>query len=137
MLAAAKMNLPGGAFAQGAGPEVKGTKLGYIALTDASPLIIAKEKGFYAKHGVPDMEISKQASWGATRDNMALGTEGERHRRRPHPAAEGASLFHRRGDAEQAAAADVHAAQPERGLPGDLGRAMNTRTWRQAGCRAR
>jgi nitrate/nitrite transport system substrate-binding protein len=75
LLAAARLALPGGAFAQAAGPEVKGTKLGYIALTDASPLIIAKEKGFYAKHGVPDMEILKQASWGATRDNMALGTK--------------------------------------------------------------
>src|SRR5215510_6237594 len=75
LMAAAKAAFPSGAFAQGAGPEVKGTKLGYIALTDASPLIIAKEKGFYAKHGVPDMEILKQASWGATRDNMALGTK--------------------------------------------------------------
>ncbi len=65
--------MPSGAFAQGAGPEVKGTRLGYIALTDASPLIIAKEKGLYAKYGLPDMDISKQASWGATRDNMALG----------------------------------------------------------------
>ena len=75
LLAAAKTAFPGGAFAQGAGPEVKGTKLGYIALTDASPLIIAKEKGFFAKHGVPDMDIAKQASWGAVRDNMALGTK--------------------------------------------------------------
>jgi nitrate/nitrite transport system substrate-binding protein len=75
LFASAKLALPGGAFAQAAGPEVKGTKLGYIALTDASPLIIAQEKGFYAKHGVPEMEILKQASWGATRDNMALGTK--------------------------------------------------------------
>jgi nitrate/nitrite transport system substrate-binding protein len=74
-LAAARTLLPGGAYAQGAGPEVKGTKLGYIALTDAAPLVIAKEKGLFAKHGVPDMDISKQASWGATRDNMALGTK--------------------------------------------------------------
>ena len=74
LLAAVKASFPGGAFAQGVGPEVKGTKLGYIALTDAAPLIIAKEKGFYAKHGLPDMDIAKQASWGATRDNMALGT---------------------------------------------------------------
>ena len=72
---AARSLFPGGAFAQGSGPEVKGTKLGYIALTDASPLIIAKEKGLYAKHGVPDMEILKQASWGTTRDNMALGAK--------------------------------------------------------------
>lgn len=73
LLAATKAALPSGAFAQGAGPEVKGTRLGYIALTDASPLIIAKEKGLFAKYGLPDMDISKQASWGATRDNMALG----------------------------------------------------------------
>lgn len=71
--AAAKLALPNGAFAQGTGPEVKGTRLGYIALTDAAPLIIAKEKGLYAKYGLPDMDIAKQASWGATRDNMALG----------------------------------------------------------------
>lgn len=70
---ALKSAFPGGAIAQGAGPEVKGTRLGYIALTDAAPLIIAKEKGLFAKFGLPDMEIAKQASWGATRDNMALG----------------------------------------------------------------
>jgi len=75
LLAAVKSAFPGGAFGQGAGPEVKGTRLGYIALTDAAPLLIAKEKGFFAKHGVPDMDIAKQASWGATRDNMALGTK--------------------------------------------------------------
>jgi nitrate/nitrite transport system substrate-binding protein len=73
LLSAARMALPAGAFAQGTGPEVKGTRLGYIALTDAAPLIIAKEKGLYAKYGLPDMDIAKQASWGATRDNMALG----------------------------------------------------------------
>ncbi len=75
LIAAAKAALPSGAFAQGAGPEVPGTKLGYIALTDSAPLIIAKEKGLFAKHGVPDMDIAKQASWGATRDNMALGSK--------------------------------------------------------------
>jgi nitrate/nitrite transport system substrate-binding protein len=75
LIAAAKAALPSGAFAQGAGPEVKGTRLGYIALTDAAPLIIAREKGMFAKFGVPDMDIAKQASWGATRDNMALGTK--------------------------------------------------------------
>ncbi|MDZ4843275.1 MAG: CmpA/NrtA family ABC transporter substrate-binding protein [Hyphomicrobium aestuarii] len=74
-IAAAKLAFPAGAFAQGTGPEVKGTKLGYIALTDAAPMVIAKEKGMYAKYGLPDMDISKQASWGATRDNMALGTK--------------------------------------------------------------
>ena len=58
-----------------AGPEVTKAILGYIALIDASPLVIAKEKGFFAKHGMPDVEVAKQASWGATRDNLVLGSE--------------------------------------------------------------
>ena len=58
------------------GPEVKGAKLGFIALTDAAPLFVAKEKGIFAKYGVPDTEVLKQASWGATRDNLVLGGEG-------------------------------------------------------------
>jgi nitrate/nitrite transport system substrate-binding protein len=88
-VAAAKLAFPGGAFAQGSGPEVKGTKLGYIALTDSAPLIIAKEKGMFEKYGLPEMDISKQASWGATRDNMALGTKANgidgAHILRPKP----------------------------------------------------
>lgn len=72
-LAAARTLFPSGAFAQGAGPEVTGAKLGFIALTDAAPLIIALEKGLFEKHGVPGVEVLKQASWGATRDNLVLG----------------------------------------------------------------
>ncbi len=75
LLSAARAALPSGAFAQGAGPETKTAKLGYIALTDASSLVVAKEKGLFAKHGVPDVEVLKQASWGATRDNIVLGAE--------------------------------------------------------------
>ena len=75
-VAAAQAAFPAGAFAQGKGPETKTAKLGFIALTDASPLIIAKEKGFFAKHGVPDVEVLKQASWAATRDNLVLGSGG-------------------------------------------------------------
>ncbi len=74
-LAAAKMALPSGAFAAGKGPEVSGARLGFIALTDSSPLIIAKERGFFTKHGMPDVEVLKQASWGATRDNIVLGSK--------------------------------------------------------------
>jgi nitrate/nitrite transport system substrate-binding protein len=76
LAAAARVALPGGAFAQGAEPEVKGAKLGFIALTDAAPLFVAKEKGIFAKHGMPDVEVLKQASWGTTRDNLVLGSEG-------------------------------------------------------------
>ena len=76
LLAAAKLNLPAGAFAQGAGPEVKGAKLGFIALSDAGPLFVAKDKGMFAKYGMPDVDVLKQASWGTLRDNLVLGSEG-------------------------------------------------------------
>ncbi|MEB3337508.1 MAG: CmpA/NrtA family ABC transporter substrate-binding protein [Leptolyngbyaceae bacterium] len=55
-------------------PEVTTAKLGFIALTDAAPLIIGKEKGIFAKYGMPDVEVLKQASWGTTRDNLVLGS---------------------------------------------------------------
>ncbi len=62
--------------AAGDAPEVTTAKLGFIALTDASPLIIAKEKGFFEKYGMTDVEVLKQASWGTTRDNIVLGSDG-------------------------------------------------------------
>src|SRR5260370_40799854 len=76
LLAAAKLNFPAGAFAQGTGPEVTAAKLGFIALTDASPPFVAKEKGIFAKYGMPDVEVQKQASWGTTRANLVLGSAG-------------------------------------------------------------
>jgi nitrate/nitrite transport system substrate-binding protein len=72
-----KANFPAGVhIAQAAGPEVTKANLGFIALTDAGPLFVAKDKGFFAKHGMPGVEVQKQASWGATRDNLVLGSEG-------------------------------------------------------------
>ena len=47
-----------------------GAKLGFIALTDSAALIIAKEKGLFAKHGVPDVEVLKQAA-GARRATIS------------------------------------------------------------------
>jgi nitrate/nitrite transport system substrate-binding protein len=56
-------------------PEVTTATLGFIALTDASPLIVAQEKGFFAKHGMTDVKVQKQTSWAVTRDNLELGAE--------------------------------------------------------------
>ncbi|MGL4406626.1 MAG: CmpA/NrtA family ABC transporter substrate-binding protein, partial [Notoacmeibacter sp.] len=75
LLAAGRILLPGGAYAATATPEVTTAKLGFIALTDSAPLIIAKEKGLFEKHGMPGVEVLKQASWGALRDNIVLGGE--------------------------------------------------------------
>ncbi|MBD2495604.1 CmpA/NrtA family ABC transporter substrate-binding protein [Nostoc sp. FACHB-280] len=59
-------------------PKVETTKakLGFIALTDSAPLIIAKEKGFFAKYGMTDVEVIKQKSWPVTRDNLKIGSAG-------------------------------------------------------------
>ena len=73
LLTAARAALPNGAFAEGAGPETSKAVLGYIALTDSAPLIVAKERGIFAKYGMADVEVNKQASWGGTRDNLVLG----------------------------------------------------------------
>ncbi|RPH89958.1 MAG: bicarbonate-binding protein, partial [Chroococcales cyanobacterium metabat2.561] len=59
----------------GEAPETTKIKLGYIPIVEAAPLIIAKEKGFFAKHGMPDVEVSKQANWGAARDNVEIGAD--------------------------------------------------------------
>jgi nitrate/nitrite transport system substrate-binding protein len=60
----------------GEGLETNTAKLGFIALTDSAPLIIAKEKGFFDKYGMTGVEILKQASWPVTRDNIELGSGG-------------------------------------------------------------
>jgi len=57
-------------------PEVTTAKLGFIALTDSAPLIVAKEKGFFEKYGMKDVEVLKQASWPVTRDNLETGSGG-------------------------------------------------------------
>jgi nitrate/nitrite transport system substrate-binding protein len=57
-------------------PEVTTAKLGFIALTDCAPLVIAKEKGLFAKYGMTDVSVEKQTSWAVTRDNLELGASG-------------------------------------------------------------
>ncbi|MCP2730773.1 CmpA/NrtA family ABC transporter substrate-binding protein [Limnofasciculus baicalensis] len=57
-------------------PEVTTAKLGFIALTDSAPLIIAQEKGLFAKYGMKDVEVVKQASWIVTKENLEIGSQG-------------------------------------------------------------
>ncbi|MBW4506812.1 MAG: ABC transporter substrate-binding protein [Scytonematopsis contorta HA4267-MV1] len=59
-------------------PKVETTKvkLGFIPLTDSAPLIIAKEKGLFAKYGMGEVELVKQKSWAVTRDNLKIGSGG-------------------------------------------------------------
>jgi nitrate/nitrite transport system substrate-binding protein len=75
-LTGASSMIPRPLYASMSTPETTKAVLGFIALTDAAPLIVAKEKGFFAKYGMPDVEVTKQASWGTTRDNLVLGSAG-------------------------------------------------------------
>jgi nitrate/nitrite transport system substrate-binding protein len=68
-------SLPTVNVSSGEAPEVTTAKLGFIALTDCAALAIAKEKGFFAKHGMTDVSVTKQTSWAVTRDNLELGGE--------------------------------------------------------------
>ena len=62
------------AYAATGSLETTKAKLGFIALTDAAPLFVAQEKGFFAKYGMTGVEVLKQSSWGTTRDNLVLGS---------------------------------------------------------------
>ncbi len=47
-------------------------KLGIVPLIDAAPLVVAKERGFFAEMGL-DVELSREASWASIRDKVAVG----------------------------------------------------------------
>ena len=57
-------------------PETTKAKLGFTPIFEAAPLIIAQEKGFFAKYGMTEVEVSKQANWGSARDNVEIGSAG-------------------------------------------------------------
>jgi nitrate/nitrite transport system substrate-binding protein len=57
------VGLAGAALAAPGKPETTSVELGFIALTDSAPLIIAKEKGYFAKEGMTGVELKKQTSW--------------------------------------------------------------------------
>jgi bicarbonate transport system substrate-binding protein len=57
-------------------PEVKTVSLGFLPIVEAAPLIVAQEKGLFAKYGMPDVKIAKQANWGSARDNVKIGSAG-------------------------------------------------------------
>jgi len=55
-----------------AGVSKQPIKIGFIALTDCASVVMAKELGYFAAKGL-NVEIQKQASWPATRDNLLNG----------------------------------------------------------------
>ena len=57
------------AVAAPAKKAVRKVKLGFIALTDAAPIIMAKELGYFTERSL-DVDVLKQASWPALRDAL-------------------------------------------------------------------
>jgi bicarbonate transport system substrate-binding protein len=55
--------------------DARTISLGFLPILEAAPLVIGVEKGFFAKHGL-EVKLSKQANWGAARDNVVHGSAG-------------------------------------------------------------
>jgi nitrate/nitrite transport system substrate-binding protein len=74
-------NLParwvGGVYAAD-GPETPNIRIGIIALTDNSSIVMAHELGLFKKHGI-ESTISKEASWAVIRDRLTLGENQATH----------------------------------------------------------
>ena len=52
--------------------EKRRLALGFIPLTDCAPLVIAREKGFFARQGL-SVELSRESSWANIRDKVCTG----------------------------------------------------------------
>jgi two-component system, oxyanion-binding sensor len=61
-------------------------RLGFIALNDCAPLVIAKEKGFFEDQGLT-VDLSREASWANIRDKVAMGALDGAHMLGPLPIA--------------------------------------------------
>ena len=51
---------------------MKPLRLGIIPLSDCAVLAVAKEKGFFRRHGV-EVTLSREVSWANVRDKVAAG----------------------------------------------------------------
>jgi nitrate/nitrite transport system substrate-binding protein len=75
------------AMAQDKGPlEKKDLKIGFIAITCASPLIMADPLGFYRKEGL-NVQLNKTAGWALIRDKMINKEHDASHFLSPMPIA--------------------------------------------------
>lgn len=54
-------------------PEKGFLNLGFMPLTDCAPLLIAKEKGLFAKHGIEQVNLYRETSWSNIAEGVATG----------------------------------------------------------------
>jgi bicarbonate transport system ATP-binding protein len=55
------------------GLEKVNLEIGFVPLTACAPLAIAKEKGFFAKHGLDEVSLVRETSWRGIVDGMVGG----------------------------------------------------------------
>src|SRR5678815_5952386 len=77
LLAGLPARWTGGAWADD-GPETPKVRIGSIALTDCSSIVMAHELGLFKKHGI-ESTVSKEASWAVIRDRLTLGENQATH----------------------------------------------------------
>ncbi|MDO6592546.1 CmpA/NrtA family ABC transporter substrate-binding protein [Neptuniibacter sp. 1_MG-2023] len=61
-------------------------KLGFVALLDCAPLVVAREKGFFEKYNL-NVVLCKEASWASIRDKVSFGLYDGAHMLAPMPLA--------------------------------------------------
>ena len=77
LLAGLPAGWAGAAYAQD-GPETPKVRIGIIALTDCSSIVMAHELGLFKKYGI-ESTVSKEASWAVIRDRLTLGENQATH----------------------------------------------------------
>ncbi len=48
--------------------------IGFLPVTDCAPLIVAKEKGFFQKHGLENVNLVREKSWPAIASSISSGS---------------------------------------------------------------
>ncbi|MCE4222583.1 ABC transporter substrate-binding protein [Methylobacterium sp. C25] len=74
------------AFAEAGKPEKTDLKVGFIPITCATPIIMAKPMGFYEKQGL-DVDVVKTAGWAVVRDKTLNKEYDAAHMLAPMPIA--------------------------------------------------
>jgi nitrate/nitrite transport system substrate-binding protein len=74
------------AFAEGGKPEKTDLKIGFIPITCATPIIMAKPMGFYEKQGL-NVDVVKTAGWAVIRDKTLNREYDAAHMLAPMPIA--------------------------------------------------
>jgi ABC-type nitrate/sulfonate/bicarbonate transport system substrate-binding protein len=47
-------------------------RVGFLALTDAAPFVVAQERGFFAKHGI-EVDLRREVGWATIREKIIYG----------------------------------------------------------------